>query len=179
MQLVDNGPSMDLDVPWFRVFSASDVGRSPLTGAQVYDASEQGDVTILTYEDHPDGSQSQRGYVWRPAAGVPSPTSVVGPTTAFGAINNSRDLLGGGLSPHIVNADTGEVTLLGDYNGPWTNAYDISENGVVVGRGMGAKRKGQRLDQAVRYIDGSWEAIAPAIIQKASSWILSHRTFSH
>ena len=162
MQLVDNGPSMDLDVSWFRMFSASDVGGFPLTGAQVYDASEQGDLTILTYEAHPDGSQSQRGYVWRPTAGDPSPTSVVGPTTAFGAINNRRDLLWGGLNPHIVNADTGELTLLGDYNRGFTGANDISESGVVVGKGPGGKRRGQTLYQAIRYIGGGWEAIAGA-----------------
>ncbi len=162
MQLVDKGPALDPGISWFRVFSASDVGGSPVAGAVLYDASEHGDLSILTHVENPDGSESGSPYVWRPADGAPSATSVVGPSGAHGAINNSRDLLWGGRDPQVINADTGAKTLLGNYNGGLTLAKDISDNGVVVGEGPGGKKRGQTLSQAVRYIDGGWEAIAGA-----------------
>ena len=77
-QLEDNRSLSDPTVLWFRIFSASDVGSVPIDGAVVYDASEQGDLTILTIDATPEGGWSSRGNVWRPSAGDPSAVSVVG-----------------------------------------------------------------------------------------------------
>ena len=57
--------------------------------------------------------------------------------------------LGRCAGPVVINADTGDAIQLGNYKGWLTNANDISENGVVVGRWADGIGEDQNTYQAV------------------------------
>ncbi|MFT5407883.1 MAG: hypothetical protein ACI8XO_000116 [Verrucomicrobiales bacterium] len=162
LQLIDNGPGVAVGVAWFHTFSP-DFGGLDGIRAYVVDASESGDILIETTFRTADGSSATRGDVWRPAEGAPSALTVV-PSPATRAINRHRDVVAGSrlypVLPVVTNLETGQSTELGLYNDSTTTAYDLGDDGTVVGWGRtGSKRRSRTT--ALRFVGGAWEAIDP------------------